>query len=714
MKKIYLMIMAIILSVSIQLNAQVNILLYKNGSVTYQEDIESVDSIKYQNDQTFIYRSSEISDFLNDDIDSIAFSTLQALDQIFIIYNQDEVTVINPFANEGISITSDRGHVEAVSTISMSYIRYNILGETGNGSFKLKSAEPVHLIMTNARITNPSGAAVAVEGQAETVLGLTALTTNSLSDGVQNGKNGTIVIENDLKVEGKGTLVVNSFKKHAFSVGNDMTIEEGTIGIERSASDGIHAENYYQNGGNVTIASTGGDGIDVGEQFQISEGNLSINTGSEDVKGIKATHVVINGGYIEVIVSGNQSKGIKTDEDVVVNAGHLTITASGSVVLEPLGSGFDPSYCSAVKTDRDIYINGGEVDIKLTSSNQGGKGLSADGSIILNGGIINVVSDAGGAVYTNEDGNIDSYSSTAIKADGDIYLNRGKITTLSNGAGGKGISADGVLTLGESGASDSLLFVIVTTTGNRFLESGSGNNADYTNPKAVKSEGNLFVYSGYITIRCTQNEDGGEGLESKSEMYINGGFIDINTYDDCINASEHIEISGGVCYLEARGNDAVDSNGTLTVSGGFIIANGARSPEGGFDCDNNTFKVLGGIMIGTGGNTSNPTASASTQNTLRLSVTPNIPICVKNSNDEVIIMYQLPPLTTGGGGPGGGNNRMTVLLSDPRLVNGNYTIQYGGTITGGTTEFGYNTGGTYSGGSSRDITINSRLTTISL
>lgn len=34
----------------------------------------------------------------------------------------------------------------------------------------------------------------------------------------------------------------------------------------------------------------------------------------------------------------------------------------------------------------------------------------------------------------------------------------------------------------------------------------------------------------------------------------------------------------------------------------FTVSNGARSPEEGFDCDN-TFKITGGTIIGTGGAT---------------------------------------------------------------------------------------------------------------
>ncbi len=55
-------------------------------------------------------------------------------------------------------------------------------------------------------------------------------------------------------------------------------------------------------------------------------------------------------------------------------------------------------------------------------------------------------------------------------------------------------------------------------------------------------------------------------------------------YDDCMNASNSIVINGGSIYCYSSGNDGIDSNGTLTITGGVVIASGTTSPEDGFDC----------------------------------------------------------------------------------------------------------------------------------
>ena len=69
-------------------------------------------------------------------------------------------------------------------------------------------------------------------------------------------------------------------------------------------------------------------------------------------------------------------------------------------------------------------------------------------------------------------------------------------------------------------------------------------------------------------------------------------------------------INGGNIYCYASGNDAIDSNGTITINGGQVLSCGATSPEEGFDCDQNTFLINGGVLVGLGGSTSTPSSSS--------------------------------------------------------------------------------------------------------
>ncbi len=710
MRKALLFLPLIFTLVAIKGKAQNVLRVHNSNNLIYQQQVDNIDSLKLANSNSSFYPNTGMFELPIVGIDSITF-TNNVDSEIYIIYHGSQATIINPFSAAGVTITDSAGHVTATSTYSTANLKYNILGTTANGSLKLTSAQSVRLIMSHASITNPGGAAIALLGSTVSEMFLSAGTINTLNDATTASTNGALYATGNLTIAGSGTLNVNGYKKHAIAVDDTLIVESGILNIAQAASDGIHVNDYIQNGGTITITPIG-DGVDASKTIELNNGNLTIVAASKDIKGLKATTATINNGTTNITVSGEQSKAIKTSNSTTINGGEISLTASGTVVLEASGSGYDPSYCTGIKSDVDVIINGGDLTIQCPASNAGGKGISADRNVVVNGGNINISTAGNGATYTNENAITDSYGATCISADTGISLLAGKIVCSSSGTAGKGVSSDGTITIGNQGANDTLLNLSVTTSGNRFLVSGSGQNADYANPKAIKADGNLTVNSGIINANCTQSTEGGEGLESKDSLFVKGGQITATTYDDCINAATHIEVSGGTHSLTARGNDGLDCNGTLVVSGGLTISKGAGGPEEGFDCDNNTFKVLGGTMVGTGGNTSNPTTNVSTQNSLKLSITPNQNICIKNAANQVVLIYALPTLSGGGGG--GGNNKIVMLFSDPAFVNGTYTIQYGGTISGGANFNGYYTGATYSGGSSQTFTVSSKYTTVNL
>ncbi len=300
-----------------------------------------------------------------------------------------------------------------------------------------------------------------------------------------------------------------------------------------------------------------------------------------------------------------------------------------------------------------------------------------------------------------------------------MSITGGTFTLSSTGAGGKGINVGTTslysnLTIGTANGNNEDINLNVSTSGERITVTGGGwGGGDYANPKAIRVIGTLTVNSGNITVNCTQSQEGGECLESKTIVIINGG--NINAYsknDDVINAANNITINGGTIYAYSEGNDGIDSNGTMFLNGGFVVSNGSRSPEEGFDCDFNQFKITGGTHIGTGGGTSTPTSSVCTQPSIRINTMPEYAIQILDASGNVICTYLCPAFSGGGGGwpgPGGGSSSMVMLFTDPQLQTGQtYTVKYHGTISGGTEWNGYYTGNvTYSGGDTATVTLNS-------
>ena len=226
-------------------------------------------------------------------------------------------------------------------------------------------------------------------------------------------------------------------------------------------------------GGTLNISAVG-DAIDSGDTAVfISGGSVSANLASADVKALKTGNstITITGGTLNFTLSGAQSKAISAKGDITISNADITASLSGPVVLEASGSGYDPSYSTAIKSDANVKVLSGNINLTLTSSAMGGRGISADGEITVDGGTIQITTAGNGATYTNTSGVVDSYTSAAIKSDGNLNLLAGNITLSSSGTGGKGASSDAAIVIGNSSAADSLLNLTVSTSGLRFLVS---------------------------------------------------------------------------------------------------------------------------------------------------------------------------------------------------------------------------------------------------
>ena len=219
----------------------------------------------------------------------------------------------------------------------------------------------------------------------------------------------------------------------------------------------------------------------------------------------------------------------------------------------------------------------------------------------------------------------------------------------------------------------------------------------------------VTINGGAITIstRGTPVEDelSPEGIESKSNLTINGGTLILTTTDDAINASSSIKITGGYIYAAASKNDAIDSNGTLTITGGVVVASGASGAEGGLDCDSNTFTVTGGTFIGIGGRNSTPTASVSKQTSvvMRSGVSASL-FVITDSSGNVVFAFNVPMTSSA-----------AVLSSANIASGGSYNVYTGGTIGAYTENFHglYLGASSYSGETlSKSFTASSRVTTV--
>jgi hypothetical protein len=397
--------------------------------------------------------------------------------------------------------------------------------------------------------------------------------------------------------------------------------------------------------------------------------------------------IAVSGGQLELSHTGAMSKGIRCSGTFRLSGGDIRIDAAGAAQIVNR----DPSYSTAIKVGA-YEGTGGSVTV--TASGFAGRAISVDGDMLVSGGTYSLTCSGDGGTYTASGNQTDSYAACGIKTDGNLTLAGGTYTIRMTGKGGKGIHADGNATFGTlDGGAPTL---DVATSGTVIASSGWGQSDNFIGTaKAIKIEGDIVVNDGNLLAKTTSN--GGEGLESKASITFNGGYTECDTYDDGINAATKITFNGGFVYSHATGNDGIDCNGSagFECNGGVVLASGCSSPEEGFDCDNSKFVINGGLLIGTGGSTSNPTSAKQPYTTKSgVQVTSGRYLSVKASDGTVLFSYRCPVSVSSA----------TVLLSSPDFTaNTSYTLVYGATAVSSPTETVFDgvftRGGTLTGGS---------------
>lgn len=656
-------------------------------------------------------------------VDSVTFGTGQS--EVRVTYTAHGPRVVNPYAFRGVDATMQDGVVRVINNLS-DELTYRLSG-SGVGGFKLYSSKKQILVLDNLNLTAKCGAAINIQSKKKTTIELPAGTKNSLTDVAvytmegEEDQKATLFAEGQLVFLGEGNLEVQGLYKHAVCSDDYISIEGGNLTVSQAAGDGFHTNDYFlMTAGMVNVSNTVGDCIDGGEGYvKIGGGYLNLTASAADTKALKCDSVMsINGGEMEVTLKGEQTKGLKSGRTMSLTGGRLHFTCSGGVVV----TDGDPSYCSAIKSDGHILVDGAYIDI--VHSGTAGKGLSADSTLTVISGEVNITLSGAGGTYTNASNTSDKYTATGLKADGDMHLLGGTLTLSASGSGGKCVSADGALTIGDAEHSP---VIKASTTGSQVGGTtsggstggrpgggwpgggggwpGSSQSGSGGNPKCIKADGNVFIENGEITVSTVS--EGGEGIESKKILTVNGGTIVGTTYDDVLQASNGIVIGGGNIYAYASNNDGIDANGTITITGGVVFSSGTNQPEEGFDCDQNTFKITGGLLVGMGGATSTPSSSACTQRAVVYSgsVTQNTRLSVCNSSDGSCIFSVVAPRTL---------NSMTMLFSSPDLkASTGYTIYTAGSYSGGTTFQGLSWGGSYTPGTSKKtFTTSSMVTTV--
>lgn len=375
-------------------------------------------------------------------------------------------------------------------------------------------------------------------------------------------------------------------------------------------------------------------------------------------------------GSLEVY--GNYNNGIQAKSYMVFDKGiNLYVRAANHGIKTANVTDDDGN----VTTYGDVVINGGIINVETDGT--GAKGINAEGNVTINGGRVTAICTGNGEWDTDD---LETKAAAGIASDLVMTINGGEVYAKSTGSGGKGLKSDWeayinggkVRVITEGG----LYYSDGTTESHNFTGDPDKVDDDYTSsPKGIKigtknEHGVLNITGGDIMVRTAGTN--GEGIESKGTLDISGGTVMVAAYDDAINSSSDLTISGGTVVAVGINNDGIDANGNLYIKGGNTIAIGAGGAEAGIDADEaHALYITGGSLFSIGGRTDIKLGSTS-QGILQTtgSITANGTVTI-SSETTTLGTFTMPPYSYTNG---------TIVATAPNVKSGSeYTLALSGT-----------------------------------
>lgn len=446
--------------------------------------------------------------------------------------------------------------------------------------------DDVRLILNGAEITSPDSAALWVKQADKVILTLAAGSENTLADSASRAdsdeSDAAVYAEDDLSINGSGSLNISGLYHHGVHTKNDLTITGGQLAVT-AAADGLKGKDSVAVlGGEITITADG-DGIQSSETDDAAKGWVRIDGGSLAITaaedGIQAeTDLFIADGSVTLLTGGGSyAEGNKADSQSDRFGGFGGRGFGGGQGFEgqtpPDGSW--PQRPEGSRGEGRKPSDGAAPDSSMTPP-EGFTPPEGEEPPALPEGFApeNVFGDSEADEETEP-----SVSSKGLKAGRQLEISGGSVmadslddTIHSNGSV---LVSGGVLSL------------------------SSGDDGIHADEALTVSGGEIIVSRSY------------EGLEGKT-VDISAGKVQITASDDGINAADgtaqpfgqgndavSLTISGGEVVVDASG-DGLDSNGALNLDGGVVLVSGpVNAGNGALDSDGKC-SLSGGVLWAAG------------------------------------------------------------------------------------------------------------------
>ncbi|MBN1147186.1 MAG: carbohydrate-binding domain-containing protein [Anaerolineales bacterium] len=402
---------------------------------------------------------------------------------------------------------------------------YNLSGVLNDGQVRVHTQDEgaVTLILDGVDITCSSSAPLYISDADKAVITLADGTENFITDGAayfyENAEsdepNAAIFSNDDLTINGNGSLTVQANYKNGIASKDDLKITGGDIRVN-AVNDGIRGrDSIAVKDGAITVEASG-DGLQSNNDEDAEKGYVSIEGGvfniTAGMDGIQAeTALLVSGGEIDIQSGGGSANSSSAENWGNWGMGNNAADDSSSESAKGLKAGVDlavtggaiqiDSSDDSIHSNGSLTISGGEI---LLAS--GDDGVHSDSTLEINGGTLDITR---------------SYEGIESAA---ITINGGDIRVVSND--------DGVNTAGG-------------------VDGSAVNGRPGQNP---------FAESGNY------------------DLSINGGRLVIDAEGDGLDVNGTITMSEGVVIVNGptnNGNGALDYLGAFNISGGLLVAAGS-------------------------------------------------------------------------------------------------------------------------------------------
>lgn len=431
----------------------------------------------------------------------------------------------------------------------------------------------------------------------------------------------------------------------------------------------------------ITLADGTENALSNGGSFEpIDENNIDAVIFSKD-------DLTLNGSG-SLIITSPAGHGIVSKDALCLTGGTYQIDAAshGITAKDSLGiinaeihiaSGKDGLHAENADDASlgSLYIASGTLEIAAE-----GDGLSASSAMQIDGGSLSIVS-GGGSANAAQQSSSGRGQFTGGRPGAPLPSSADQSEESSTSV--KGIKSDGDLLINGGAFEIDAADDAVHTNGNMTVNGGSFEIA--TGDDGFHADGLLSIASGAINIAKSY-----EGLEGLS-LSISGGELSVTASDDGLNAAggndqsgfggqrggdmfgsgsdSSIDISGGELYISA-GGDAIDSNGSVSISGGSIVISGPISGDTSLLDYGSSGAISGGTFIATGSaSMSVGFSSSSTQGSIMVTIgtqPAGTLVTLTDPNGSVLLSRQTD------------QDFSCVLLSCPEIVQGSvYTLAIG-------------------------------------